>query len=261
MKIAEAADVLHVYLDRGAKLNAMDRCAWESLAKAIGTADASPHIRCLVIHGDTRAFCAGNDINAMVEAQAKDDVLHYFLQGMLPTFEMMARSRVPIISVVEGIAFGGGLEILCFSDLVIATQSSSFALPETGIGVWATVYLAACSTASSRRTGAKLALTGQRIDAAESLQLGISTHVCEEEDLDTVLTDVLDGIRATKPEATTRTKAWLNRDLIAIGLPRCREALTELCDETLTQPEYHNAMTAYFAARKLRSTTANGVSA
>jgi len=261
MKTAEEVDILHVYLDRGAKLNAMDRAAWEGLATAIGTADANPLIRSLVIHGDPRAFCAGNDINAMVEAQAKGDDLQYFLRGMLPTFEMMARSRVPIISVVEGIAFGGGLEILCFSDLVIATQNASFALPETRIGVWATIYLAACSTASNRRTGAKLALTGQPITAAESLRLGISTHLCQEEDLDTVLKDVLDGIRATKPEATARTKAWLNRDLISTGLPRCHEALTELCHKTLTQPEYHNAVTAYFAASRLRSTTAKEASA
>lgn len=247
MRTERAGDVLTLYLDRPDKLNAMDRQAWQDLRSSLQTANADVSIRSVVIRGDRRAFCAGNDINAMVDAEQRGAAEEYFLEGMLPAFEEMATSKVPIVSVVEGQALGGGVEILLFSDLVISSSAATFALPETRIGVFATVFLGACASTSSRRAGATLALAGRPVNAEAALRLGLVTHLAEPEALDTHVEQVLADIRQGSREATARTKAWLNRDLIETGLDRCRLALIELCQEGMTNPEYRTTVDRFLA--------------
>src|SRR5699024_9002277 len=133
----------------------------------------------------------------------------YFITGMLPTFRAIATSALPVIAVVEGSALGGGVELATWSDIVIATETATFALPEAGIGVWATVYLGAMPSASNRRLGARLALVGDTLGHQEAKQLGLATYAVTTDELDQTLIDVLDGIRTSGPEALARSKRWL----------------------------------------------------
>lgn len=247
MRTERAGDVLTAHLDRPDKLNAMDRQAWQCLRAAVESADDDVSIRSVVIRGDRRAFCAGNDINAMVDAQQRGAAEDYFLEGMLPAFTAMARSHVPIVSLVEGQALGGGLEILCFSDIVISSSTAMFALPETRIGVFATMFLGACASTSSRRAGATLALTGRPVDADEALRLGVVTHLADPDSIDSCLEQVLSDIRQGSRDATARTKAWLNRDLVEDGLERCRATLLELCNGGMESPEYRTTVDRFLA--------------
>jgi enoyl-CoA hydratase/carnithine racemase len=241
---------LEVRLGRPAKLNAMDAAAWATLREAIERAERDPALRAVVIRGDERAYCAGNDITAMVDAERRGEAAAYFLEGMLPTFTAMATASVPVVSVVEGLALGGGVELLAFSDLVIASSTARFGLPETRIGVWPTVFVGASGPTHSRRAGTRLALTGEHVDTETALLLGIATHACDSGEIEAVLDHVLAGIAAGAPDAVARTKAWLNRDLVETGLPRCREALLELCDQTMNQPEFCETVAAFGSRRR-----------
>lgn len=247
------SSALEVRLGYPERLNAMDREAWVGLRRAIEQAEEHDAVRAVVVRGDARAFCAGNDIGAMVAAHASGQAAAYFLDEMLPTFEAMALSPLPIISVVEGVALGGGVEILAFSDLVLAGTAASFGLPETRIGVWATVFVGAADSWGGRRAGARLGLTGERVDAVQAQALGIVTHVCDADDVDPTLDRILDGICAGTPDATARTKRWLNRSLVTHGLTGARQALTQLCEETLHQQEYEMAMARFEAGRAQRA--------
>lgn len=251
--------VLVVQLDRPNKLNAMNADEWSALRETCERAGGDTGVRAVVIRGDRRAFCAGNDIEAMVEAERAGRQRAYFLDVMLPAFEAMAHCPVPLIGVVEGLALGGGVELLTFCDLVVAGPEARFGLPETRIGVFATVYLGAMAVVSDRRTGATLALTGEPVGTADAARMGIVTHRVDAVDaLDDAVADLVDAIRAGSRDAAARTKAWLNRDLLETGIDRCREALIELCDEGLRTPEYRAAVTRFL--QRHRATTPPGSS-
>lgn len=252
MQARRRGPALEVVLGRQEKLHAMDATAWSELRKTLGRAEADEEVRAVIVRGDARAFCAGNDIAAMVQAADRGEAEDYFVDGMLPTFVALATTPVPVISVVEGLALGGGVELLVFSDLVIATRNATFGLPETRVGVWPTVFVAASGPAHVRRAGARLALTGEPVDADTALALGVVTHVCDPAALESMIDDVITAIAIGDRDATARTKAWLNRDLVESGLPRSREALLELCEDTLRGPGYREAMAA-FTARKERT--------
>src|SRR5699024_3409967 len=167
MPIAVQDDHTDITFDRPHKRNSMDLHAWQAVRRAVESASADPSQRAIVLRGDERSFCAGNDIDSMSTLGSQQAAREYFITGMLPTFRAIATSRLPVIAVVEGSALGGGVELATWSDIVIATDTASFALPEAGIGVWATVYLGAMPSASNRRLGARLALVGDTLGHQE----------------------------------------------------------------------------------------------
>jgi enoyl-CoA hydratase/carnithine racemase len=252
------ADHLVVTFDRPAKRNSMDLAAWTALRAAVDGAAANPANRAVVIRGDQRSFCAGNDIDAMRALDGPDGATDYFVTGMLPTFAAIATSPLPVIAVVEGSALGGGVELLTWSDVVIAGPGATFGLPETRIGVWATVYLGALASSSTRRLGARLALVGDTLGHTEAKELGLVTYAVDTDALEPTLARVLAGIRAGAPDAVARSKTWLNRQLVATGLTDSTEALTELCHETLQGAEFAARMAEFLAARAARAAARAG---
>lgn len=253
MITTQNSDHVIVTFDRPAKRNSMDTAAWTALREAVEEAAENPANRAIVLRGDSRSFCAGNDIDAMRALDGPEAAKDYFVTGMLPTFRAIAASPLPVISVVEGSALGGGVEIVTWSDIVIAGPDATFGLPETKIGVWATVYFGAMPAASSRRLGARLALAGDVIGHTEAKELGLATYAVGAEELEPTLTRVLAGIAAGAPDAVARSKRWLNRELLADGVDASAAALTELSEDTLPGEEFAGRMADFLAAKAARA--------
>lgn len=252
MPITIEQDYTVITFDRPHKRNSMDLAAWQNVAQAVEAASNDPAQRAIVICGDERSFCAGNDIDTMNSLQGPQEARDYFIAGMLPTFRAIAASPLPVIAVVEGPALGGGVELVTWSDIVIATEDASFALPEAGIGVWATVYLGAMPSASNRRLGARMALAADTLGHEEAVALGLATYAVSRSELEETLSRVLTGIRSSGPDAVARSKRWLNRELLDDGLSASERALEELSDETLQGEEFRERMKAFYEAKAAR---------
>jgi enoyl-CoA hydratase/carnithine racemase len=242
-----------VTFDRPAKRNSMDLAAWTALREAVEEAPENRANRAIVLRGDARSFCAGNDIDAMRALDTPQAGTDYFVTGMLPTFRAIAASPLPVVAVVEGAALGGGVELVTWSDIVIAGPDASFGLPEAKIGVWATVYLGAMPAASNRRLGARLALAGDVIGHVEAKQLGLVTYAVGTDEIEPTLARVLAGIAAGAPDAVARSKRWLNRELLADGVDASAAALTELSEHTLPGDEFAGRMADFLAAKAARA--------
>ncbi|MEO1269878.1 MAG: enoyl-CoA hydratase/isomerase family protein [Myxococcota bacterium] len=169
-----------VELDHG-KVNAVGRAQLEAL-DLLCTALEEGQARALVTWSKkvssrgTPIFVAGADVTERLgwtEAQVLDHVA--FQRGVLTRVR-----RLPLfhITVVHGVALGWGTEFLITADYRLATPSASFALPETGLGIvpgaggtselWSVIGLPQAM---------RLAMTGERIDAAEALRIGLIQEV------------------------------------------------------------------------------------
>ncbi|MHB1063646.1 MAG: enoyl-CoA hydratase/isomerase family protein, partial [Georgenia sp.] len=221
------------------------------LREAVQGATTNPANRAIVVRGDARSFCAGNDIDSMRALDTPEAGKEYFVTGMLPTFRAIAASPLPVVAVVEGSALGGGVEVVTWSDVVIAGPNATFGLPETKIGVWATVYFGAMPSASNRRLGARLALAGDTIGHVEAKELGLVTYAVD--DVEAKLVEVVAGIAAGAPDAVARSKKWLNRELLADGVGASAAALAELSDHTLQGAEFAGRMADFLAAKEARA--------
>jgi crotonobetainyl-CoA hydratase len=155
--------------------NAISSTVGAALHTAIVAADADPEIRCLVITGaGDIAFSAGGDIKEMASKGGPDMAG----DARVITRALRYRPAKPLLAAVNGLAYGGGLELLLACDLVVSAEHATFALPEVRRGVLASggglVHL---PRLVGPRRALQLILTGAPIDAATALDWGLINEV------------------------------------------------------------------------------------
>jgi len=138
----------------------------------------------LIDHSGARGFCAGGDIRMLADSGAADGRLarefffiEYRLNHLLFTFPK------PIVAFMDGITMGGGVGLSAPARFRIATERTTFAMPETGIGLFPDVGGGWFLPRLPGRIGLWLALTGARIKAADCLHAGLATHYAPSERL------------------------------------------------------------------------------
>jgi enoyl-CoA hydratase/carnithine racemase len=124
--------VAHLVLDRPAKRNALDRAMIESLRDRVAEIRERDDVRVVVVRGAGGTFCAGADIADWVEPPHAVAVANAELGQ--DAFGALAALPVASLAVIEGGAFGGGLELALACDLRIATDDALLGLPELGLG-------------------------------------------------------------------------------------------------------------------------------
>ncbi|KAF2894169.1 hypothetical protein ILUMI_12002 [Ignelater luminosus] len=127
-----------------------------------------------------KAFCAGGDVRAVVEAGLRGDRLghdffrnEYTLNGLIGTYSK------PYIALIDGIVMGGGVGLSVHGHYRVATERTLFAMPETAIGLFPDVGGSYFLPRLGGKLGCYLALTGHRLKGADVLKAGVATHYCQ----------------------------------------------------------------------------------
>lgn len=198
-----------VTIARPASHNALHREAQQELAAAFDDFSNDPSQWVAIVTGaGDKAFCAGHDLKAEPVISATTSPPPGF-GGLAGRFDLAK----PVIAAVNGVAMGGGFEIVLACDIAVASANAIFALPEPRVGLAA---LAGGIQRLPRDIGLKRAmgmlLTGRRVSAAEALELGIINEIVED--------DVLGAARrwaneilACSPMAVRATKEAVLRGL------------------------------------------------
>lgn len=249
MKSETLGPIRHLTLDRPESLNALNTDQWTALLRELRAAEDDPAIRVILLSAEGRAFCAGNDIKETSRFTAKSQARTYFLDLMVPALAALATSRLPIVAAAHGMALGAGLELLQFCDVVVAGEGCRFQLPETRIGLWATVYLGSASYSTDRRTSQYMVLSGAPISAAEAYKAGLVTSVVPDDRLWEEALVVAENIAGNAPRAVAISKAYANRTLVNEGIPVVRDALHSLIEHTIFEPEGLEGVAAFVEKR------------
>jgi enoyl-CoA hydratase len=169
-----------VTFNRPQALNALNEALIAELNEALGGFEADPAVGCAVITGSDKAFAAGADVKEMAEKTYVDAYLTRFLDG----WTRVSETRKPVIAAVSGFCLGGGLELAMMCDIIIASETARFALPEITLGIMP----GAGGTQRLPRFIGKakamdLILTGRMMDAAEAERSGLVARVVPAEKL------------------------------------------------------------------------------
>jgi enoyl-CoA hydratase len=167
-----------ITLNRPKALHALNRAMCEAMTDALlawRTDDAVQSV--LIDHAGERGFCAGGDIRMIAESGAGDAAeakaffkVEYRLNHLLFDYPK------PVTAIVDGIVMGGGVGISEPAGIRIATERTTYAMPETGIGLFPDVGGGWFLPRLPGQTGVWLALTGARLKAADTVALGIHSH-------------------------------------------------------------------------------------
>ncbi len=179
IRLAFDGPLATITLARPEKLNALDMPMIAALHQAALDIEARGETRCALLLGEGKIFCAGGDIAAWGDLPPLDMWRHWTRAGHR-AFDALARLRVPLIAVLSGPAFGGGLELAATADLIVAERHVTLGLPETGLGMvpgWSGTQRLV------RRFGSRIirrmALTGEMIGADQALGRGMVDIVSE----------------------------------------------------------------------------------
>lgn len=190
VRITQSGAVRTLQLNRPEALNSFNSQLHAALMAALDEAAADSAVRCVVLGGAGRAFCAGQDLaDPMVApdptpgAPPKD--LGHVIESLYAPLVLRLRSMpVPVIAEVHGVAAGAGANLALACDLVVAAKSASFIqafakiglVPDTG-GTWLLPRL----VGQARALG--LALLGDKLPAAEAAQMGLIWKCVEDAEL------------------------------------------------------------------------------
>ncbi|MBP2018071.1 enoyl-CoA hydratase [Symbiobacterium terraclitae] len=163
-----------VQLNRPQALNALNSALMTELVDAFREFDRDPEIRCLLLHGNERAFGAGADIKEMADMGAID----MYSRDHISLWDEVARIRTPIVAAVSGYCLGGALELAMICDIIVASETAKFGQPEINIGV---LPGAGGTQRLTRAVGKSLAmemvLTGRMLSADEARAAGLVSRV------------------------------------------------------------------------------------
>lgn len=165
-------------INRPETLNALDIPTLTGLERQFAALEADANIRVIIITGaGERAFVAGGDI---ADLNSRQGLSHYldFAEIIHRVFRRIEASDKPTISAINGWALGGGTELLLSTDIRIASESAKFGLPEVTLGLFPGAggsqrLLRQIAPCKAR----ELMFTGDRISAAEALDLGLINRV------------------------------------------------------------------------------------
>ena len=225
--------VARVTLDRPAVMNAVDTATETELERIWTAIERDRDVRVVVLTGaGERAFCAGAD---MKNADGKSGLEYWATPrpGGFGGIALRETLDVPVIARVNGVALGGGFEMVLGCDIVVACEEAAFGLPEARVG---RMPLDGGMTLLQRqiafRPAMGILLTGRRVPAREAAALGIVNEVVPRAELDAAVArwtaDVLAcaplSVRAIKAVAR-RTAHLTAREAQAQRLPALVEAL------------------------------------
>lgn len=193
-------EAVWIRLDRPEKMNALHIEGWADLSGELER--ASENARVAVITGTDEVFCAGDDIETLDSMTTTDEVseLAAHLYDVLFGIEALP---IPVIAAVNGLAYGGGCEIVAAADLAVAVEDATFALPETRIGAYPPFAVERLGTLGGKKRGMELMLTGEPIDAETALEWGVINRVVPRASLEETVMEYVDSI-VQSPEQSTR---------------------------------------------------------
>src|SRR4051794_32811722 len=168
-----------VTLNRPQALNALTHAMVLELSRALDAWADDPAVTRIVVTGaGERAFCAGGDIRHLYDlgkAGRHEEALRFW-RDEYPLNVRIKRYPKPYVALIDGIVMGGGVGISLHGSHRVAGDRYQFAMPEVGIGFFPDVGATYALPRLPGATGTYLALTGERVRAADALALGLATH-------------------------------------------------------------------------------------
>src|SRR6185312_644793 len=175
--------VLKLSLNRPDKFNSFNRAMALELQAQLDKAASDDNVRCVLLTGEGKAFCAGQDLSEATDPQGPG-IKNIVVEHYNPIILKIRNLEKPVVCAVNGVAAGAGANIALACDVVVAAQSSSFIQAFSKIGLipdsGGTFFL---PRIVGFQKALALALLGDKVTATEALQMGMIYKMIADENL------------------------------------------------------------------------------
>jgi len=189
-------------------LNVLNIEMMNEINAALESLGDSSHLKALVIKAEGKTFSAGVDVSEHT-AELVDKMIDTFHK----MFRLLDRIECPTVSLVHGAALGGGCELACFCDMVLAAEGVKFGQPEIKVGVFPPVAAAAFPQYGFLKSIYELLLVGDIVLAEQAQSMGLVNHVFPKADFDKRCQDFLKRLTANSAAILRLTKKTIKAGL------------------------------------------------
>jgi methylglutaconyl-CoA hydratase len=200
-----------ILLNRPEVKNAFNPELIAELTSAIRTLQMDKELAAMVIRGKNGTFSSGADLKWLKESGSKSFDQNVAENRLISDLmETLIQVQVPLISVAEGLVYGGALGILGCSDWVLAEQHTLFAFSEVRLGLAPAIIMPYVIKRSNSIKIKQFMLTGQQFDAWEALDNGLADEVGENQEIESILENLFSTFQNLPAAAVREIKRlWL----------------------------------------------------
>jgi len=192
--------IARLTLNAPEKLNALSDAMLAALQSEFDTLATQSHIRVVILSGAGKAFCAGHDLKEMTAGrQAPDGGKAYFADLFTRCARVMTSIRTlpqPVIAQPHGIATAAGCQLVASCDLAVAAHGTRFGVNGVNIGLFCSTPMVALSRNIPRKQAFEMLTTGEFIETARALELGLINRAVPHDELDSATNDLAETLAA-----------------------------------------------------------------
>ena len=192
LRVGTAGPVATIRLNRPRQRNALSTDLMRDLIAVLEGIGTNREVAAVILAAEGSAFCAGHDLNEMVDRNVNEYRQIFDLCTDLMT--VIQRIPQPVIAQVHGMATAAGCQLVAACDLVVASENARFATPGVRIGLFCSTPMVALTRAIGRKRALEMLLTGKSIDAATACEWGLVNRVVPRDMLAKTTRDLADEI-------------------------------------------------------------------
>lgn len=181
-------------LNRPAQRNCLSEALMGALTDALNATSGDASVRVVIIAASGPVFSSGHDLKELTAHRADADRGRAYFQKIIRQCSAMMQTVVrlpkPVIARVHGVATAAGCQLVASCDLAVAANDARFATPGVNIGLFCSTPMVALSRNVSRKHAMEMLLTGEMIDAARAVELGLINRAVPAAELDAAIMEL-----------------------------------------------------------------------
>jgi len=194
--------IAEVVLNRPNKLNIMDFQFFEEVGKAFNELDSDSNVKVIILWAEGKIFTAGLDLKSAIaditsaqkdsdSTAVKSTVFFKRVTELQKSFLAINKCKKPVIAAIHSTCIGGGVDLICWCDIRLASQDANFSIKETQIAIVADLgTLQRIGKLTSKGFAREMAFTGEAVSAERALKFGFINEIYANKD------ELLKGARA-----------------------------------------------------------------
>lgn len=245
---SDARGVVRLTLNRPDVHNAFNEDMIAELHETFDALGNQDGVRAIVLSGAGASFSAGADLNWMRRmADADEDANREDALRMADMFASLNACAKPVIGLIQGAAFGGGVGLAACCDIVIVHPQATFGLTEVRLGLIPAVIAPFVIAKTGISAARRYMLTGERFDALAAQRIGLVHDIAE--DVEAAAASVIDAILHAAPGAVADAKALIH-EVVQHSGHDLRHMTAHRIAARRTSDEGREGVTAFLSRRK-----------
>ncbi len=207
IRVEKSRGVARIVLDRP-KHNVLDIAMMTALNAELQIIAADQELKCVVISGEGRSFCAGVEVG-----DHKPEMVDEMVAVFSRIFELINCIDIPIIAAVQGACLGGGMELAIACDMVVASEKALFGQPEIKLGFFPPYAALRLPELVGPAKTIEILTTGRTYSAKEALELGFVSRTASVEEFEAAVEQTVKEISMSSPLIIRLNKRAVKRHL------------------------------------------------